>query len=284
MKRLAAVLKGLLLAGCGLAQGVGMACTLVAPGGWSLGAYDPGAGPAIAQPMQVRVVGGKGCLASLQVEWPGVAGELPLTGPGGMPLRVSLSTDAGGSAPVAAAPQDAAAVALDGGRESTVYLWARPYAAQWVSPGTYVASLRLRLVDGTGTVDEREVPVSVQVTAAVRAAFAGSAGKVARLDFGELAQGAQRSTQLDVQANTGHRITLESAHGGRLVNRRFVQSAVDYRLRVGGAVISPKASGAGISIPSAGVAHHRIEVEIGTVERVLAGDYADDLLITITAQ
>jgi len=271
----------LLLAG---AAGPALACTLMPPGRWALRAYDPSAITAVAQPLTVRVLGDKGCQASLQVQWQGVAGDLFLSGPGSESLRLLLTTDAAGTQPLPAAPQDAGSVSLDKGRDTTLYLWARPHTAQWLAPGIYEGSLRLRLVGADGTLDERELTVSTPVLAAVRAAFAGSNGKMARLDFGELSQGAQRSAQLDVQANTGHRITLDSTRSGRLVNRQFAQSAIPYSLRVDGVVLQPGAANMQISSPSAGLARHRIEVEIGPIERVLAGEYTDDLLITLTAQ
>jgi hypothetical protein len=269
-----------------LAAGPGsaLACALVVPGKWSLDGYDPAQASGRAESQAVRVQAGKGCQAWLRVEWPGVAGDLPLSGPGATSLRVTLSTDSAGASPLQPAPQDAAWFKLEAGREALFYLWARPLPGQWIEPGTYSAQLRLSLVGAGGTLAERELPVSINVKAAVRAGFAGSGGKLARLDFGELAQGLQRSVGLDVQANTGHRVTLESTQRGRLVNRRFSQSAISYRLRVAGVPVSAETSGAGLSIASAGQARHRIEVEIGPVEKVLAGDYEDDLLITITAQ
>lgn len=271
---------GWLLAG---AAGPAAACTLVLSPHWGLDSYNADASPA-ARPLAVRVLGNQGCQATLQAQWQGLAGNLSLPGPDGAALRVALTTDAAGTRPLPAAPQDVAALSIDRGRDTTLYLWARPQPAQWVAPGTYEAPLRLRVVGPQGTLDEREVTVSIPVSAAVRASFAGGAGQTARLDFGELAQGMLRSAQLDVQANTGHRITLESTQRGRLVNRRFTASSIAYSLRVDGVGVSPAAANAGISIPSAGLARHRIEVEIGPVERVLAGEYSDDLLITITAQ
>lgn len=261
-----------------------LACALVVPGHWSLDGYDPAQASGRAEPQAIRVQAGKGCQAWLRVEWQGMAGDLPLAGPGASNLRLALSTDSAGASPLQPAPQDAALFQLEAGREALFYLWARPLPGQWIEPGTYSALLRLSLVGAAGTLAEADLPVSINVKAAVRAGFAGSGGKLARLDFGELAQGLQRSVGLDVQANTGHRVTLESTQRGQLVNRRFSQSAISYRLRVAGVVVGAEASGAGITIPSAGQARHRIEVEIGPVEKVLAGDYEDDLLITITAQ
>lgn len=260
------------------------ACALVVPGSWLLAGYDPALAATRPESLAVKVQAGKGCQAWLRVEWQGVAGELPLNGPGTNNLRVALSTDSAGSSPLQPAPQDVSLIQLASGRETTVHLWARPLSGQWIEPGTYSGLLRMSLVGALGTLAERELAVSIPVTAAVRAGFAGSGGKVARLDFGELAQGLQRSVGLDVQANTGYRLTLESLQRGRLVNRRFSQSSITYRLRVAGMAVSAEASGAGITIPSGGLARHRLEVEIGPVEKVLAGDYEDELLITITAQ
>ncbi len=260
------------------------ACELLTPPTWALDGYDPASASAATRALPIRIQAPRGCLVSLQAEWQGVGGELMLYGAGIEPLRLMLSSDAAASVPVPAAPQDIGTYRVEPGRDARAYLWATVAAGQWVSPGNYSSPLRLRLVSASGTVSEREIAVTVHVRAAVRATFAGGAGKLARLDFGELQQGARRDAQLEVQANTGHRLTLESANRGKLVNRRFGQSTVPYRLRVAGVPVPPEASGAGIDIAAAGRARHRIDVEIGEVDRVLAGDYADDLLITITAQ
>jgi len=254
------------------------------PAAEPLGFYRPSTQGSMPRPLGVRVRAGTSvCSGTLQVQWAGVNGELMLQGPGGG-LRVALTLDAAGTAPLPAAPQDATAVLANPGSAQDVSLWARVLPDQWLAPGTYQAPLWLRVLDARGgTLDERDLSLWLVVEAEVRASFSGG-DRSARLDFGELAQGARRAALLDVRANTAHRMTLQSTQRGRLVNRRFPDSTVPYVLRVGGRLMPLAGGAAGLEQPVAGRSQHAIEAEIGPVERVLAGDYADDLLITIEAR
>lgn len=265
--------------------GRAMACHLQLPAAVPLGFYQPSTPTAMARPLgvSVRATGTVACSGTLQAQWAGVNGELMLQGPG-VDLRVALTLDAGGTALLPAAPQDAQAVQAATGQVQELSLWARALPGQWVAPGTYQAPLRLRVLDARGsTLDERELSLWLVVEAVVRASFSGG-DRSARLDFGELAQGARRGALLDVQANTAHRMTLQSTQRGRLVNKRYPDSTVPYVLRVSGRVMPLTSASAGLEQPVAGRSQHAIEAEIGPVERVLAGDYADDLLITIEAR
>jgi hypothetical protein len=104
-----------------------------------------------------------------------------------------------------------------------------------------------------------------------------------QFDFGELMQGARRRAVLDVLANTPYQLQLVSARGGKLVNQSFSASEVGYALRVDGVVMSAAAGNAALAVERAGSSRHPLEVEIGPVQKVLAGHYADELLITISA-
>lgn len=279
-------LRALLAAAAAAGAGLSPACDLQAPAAVPLGFYQASSPVSTARPLGIRLrAGGAGtCSGTLQAQWAGVNGELLLQGPGG-DLRVALTLDAAGTAALPAAPQDALAVQAAAGLAQDIPLWVRVLPGQWLAPGTYQAPLRLRVLDARGgTLDERELSLWLVVEAVVRAGFSGGADRSARLDFGELAQGARRAALLDVQANTAYRMTLQSTQRGRLVNRRYPDSSVPYVLRVGGRAMPLAAGAAGLEQPVAGRVQHAIEAEIGPVERVLAGDYADDLLITIEAR
>lgn len=282
----------LLFSGCmfgASTQATAKDCALDPPPQVSVGAYDPAAPFQNPVGWSLRASGDSGCVARLQVDLLDAAGSLLLQGPDGTGLRVVLSMDAAGTAPLAAAPQDFATLQLAAGQQTVLPLWILRAPGQWLSPGLYRATVRLTLLDSKGkTLDKRDVGLQANVSPTVRAQFgsldSASGSNSARLDFGELAQGAVRSASLSVQANTGHAITLESAQRGQLVNRRFAQARIGYELRLNGSPVALSAAVAGVRIASPGKARHQIDVQIGPVERVLAGEYADDLLITITAQ
>jgi hypothetical protein len=168
--------------------------------------------------------------------------------------------------------------------------WLRSDAKQWVAAGAYRQNLRLILSKPTGeTMDERDVTLSGSVRATARLAFgAGSAGSgaisLARLDFGELRQASMRSTSFEVLANTAHTLSLSSAGRGRLVNRLHPSSSIPWDLRINGQPIVLTSGQAVLALNVQGQALHRLEAQIGAIEKVLAGEYADDVLITITAQ
>lgn len=275
----------LIMVACMALWGAGAwACSFVSAPSWSLGNYGPSQDQSFAQPLSVRIAAGRGCAAELQVEWAGNSGEVPLQGPDAAPLRVAMSLDGAGVAPLGVAPVAAANVAIGAGQEFVITLWGRPYSNQWLAPGQYAANLRLRLVGAGGTLAQQDVRVSLNVDASVRAAYSGGAGKLARFDFGELMQGATRQATLDVQANVGYQLRVSSAYRGRLVNSRFKEAVVPYQIFVDGIGLPLGTGNGALDVATAGLQHHRIQAEIGAVERVLAGEYADALLITITAK
>lgn len=265
---------------------------LDAPAMVVLGHYDPSA----AQPnpvgwnLTVRAHNPKaGCRAHLQMEVPDSAGNLVLRGSDPAGLRLSLSRDAGGNLPMLVAPQEIGAFDLAPGEQAQFTFWAWRGAGQWVSPGLYRGTVRLVLLDDQGrTVDQRDVDFQTLLNAAVRAGFgkfnAQSGLNSSRLAFGELTQGAKRHATLAVQSNTAYTITLNSAQQGRLVNRTFASSSIAYLLRIDGVPLPLTQAEASLNVTRRGHQNHDIEVEIGPVQRVIAGEYADNLLITISAQ
>ena len=266
-------------------------CVIDSPASVSLPFYDPTAAPS-AVAWQIKLRGIRGCEAHLQIENLDAPGRLALLGgSSGEGLQTSLFTQASGGAPVEPAPSEVASFRLAGGQETTVLLWLRADATQWVGAGLYQCALGVRIVRASGeTLDYRETRIVSDVRATARARFgaissSGSgSSSVARLDFGELQQGAQRSATLEVLANTAHTLSLASTGRSRLVNRQNPSSGIGWSLRING---QPVALGSGQTVLpflEKGRIRYQFDAQIGAVERVLAGDYADDLLITITAQ
>lgn len=266
-------------------------CVIDSPAAVTLPFYDPTSAPA-ALAWQIKLRGIRGCEAHLQIENIDAPGRIALVGgSSGESLQTSLFTQASGGAPVPPTPSEIATFKLAAGQESTVLLWLRAESTQWVSAGLYQRALGVRIVRANGeTLDYRESRIVNDVRATARARFgavsdSGSGGSnVARLDFGELQQGAQRSATLEVLANTAHTLSLASTGRGRLVNRQNPSSSIDWSLRINGQPVALASGNTVLPFLARGRIRYQFDAQIGTVEKVLAGDYADDLLITITAQ
>ena len=266
-------------------------CVLDAPGLVLLSRYDPSA-PSSPESWSLTIRSRKpneGCQARLQIEAPDSAGQLLLQGKDLAGLRILLSRNASGSQPVSIAPQDLGAFELGPGEQTQLTLWALRGTGQWVEKGVYRNRVRVSLLDAQGkTEDQRDIDFQAQVHPSVQAQFGQTSGagdlNSTRMEFGELVQGARQQARLTVQSNSSYMITLHSSQRGRLVNRRFAQAQVPYLLRFDGRPLALGASDAELEVTRPGRQGHDIEVEIGMFERVLAGEYADTLLITITAQ
>lgn len=267
-------------------------CLLDAPAMLMLGRYDPGAAQALPVSWQLTVKPRHpkaGCRARLQAEATDQAGHLLLLGNDPAGLRVALAQDASGRQALAVAPQDLASFQLEPDQQTQLVLWAVRSPGQWIDPGLYRASLHLSLLDEQGrTLERREVDFQSIVPPLVQAQFgqvSSAAGiSLTRLDFGELRQGASRRATLSVQANTGYTITLGSANSGRLVHSSQSREQIGYQLRLDGRPVALNQSLAGLSAIRSGRQQHEIEVEIGPMQQVLAGEYRDSLLITISGQ
>lgn len=267
-------------------------CVLDAPAALMLGRYDPGAAQAVPVSWQLTVRPRHpktGCRARLQAEAADQAGNLLLLGDDPAGLRVGLAQDAAGRQAIPVAPQDMATFQLEPDQQAQLVLWAVRSPGQWISPGLYRGSLHLTLLDEQGrTLERREVDFKSLVPSVVQAQLAKSnlaAGlSVTRLDFGELRQGASRRTALTVRANTGYTLTLSSANNGRLVHSSLARERIGYQLRLDGRPVALDQSIPGLSAIRSGSQRHDIEVEIGTMQQVLAGEYRDSLLITISGQ
>jgi hypothetical protein len=266
-------------------------CVIDSPAMVALPSYDP-TSPAAAVAWQIKLRGVRGCQAHLQIENLDTPGRLNLAGgSSGERLQTSLLTQASGGSPVPPAPSEVGVFKLAAGQETTVLLWLRADAIQWVGAGLYQQVLGVRITRPNGaTLDYRETRIVNDVRATARARFgaisdSGSGGSsVARLDFGELQQGAQRGATLEVLANTAHTLSLASSGRGRLTNRQNPSSSIAWNLRINGQPVPLASGNAVLPFLARGRIRYQFDAQIGAIERVLAGDYADDLLITITAQ
>jgi hypothetical protein len=280
-----------LLAGACPSHAQAQDCVIDSPTTVALPFYDPTAATA-AVAWQIKLRGIRGCNARLQIENLDTPGRLALAGASsGERLQTSLLTQPNGGIPVPPAPSEVGTFKLAAGQETTLVLWLRADATQWIGAGLYQRTLGLRLTKASGeTLDYREALMVSSVKATARARFgaisdSGSGGSsVARLDFGELQQGAQRSATLEVLANTAHTLSLTSTGRGRLVNRQNSSSSMAWSLRINGQPVAMASGNTVLPFEARGRIRYQFDAQIGAIERVLAGDYADDLLITITAQ
>ena len=284
------LVRGLAMAvmGCGI-QSAPAQCILDVPNQVQLGSYDPGAMAQNPVGWSLRVSTPTTCVARIQVEALDDVGRLSLQGPDAAGFQVLLTQDARGSTPINSAPQDLGAVHITAGQQLTVSLWALRPSGQWLVPGQYRGRVRLSLLDTAGGVlIRRDLVCLLEVSPSVQLHWdnfaSGSGSRSARLDFGELVKGAVRSASLVVQANTPHTIALESVQGGQLINSKFPQSGLGYTLRLNGRPMSLSSNASDVRAANPGKVRHDLEVQIGPIERVLAGEYVDSLLVTISAQ
>ena len=264
-------------------------CVLDIPNQVQLGSYDPGA--LLQNPIgwRFRVSTQTGCAGRIQLDALDATGRLLLQGPDTAGFTVLMAQDASGSTPVNAAPLDAAAVQIAAGQQVTVSMWAVRPAGQWRVPGPYRGAVRVSLLDKAGLVLTRRdlaflTAVSPTVQLHWEGVASGSGSPTARLDFGELVQGATRSASLVVQANSSHTIALESTQRGQLVNAKFPLAGLSYSLRLNGRALALGPNASDVRMATPGKVRHEIEVRIGPIERVLAGEYLDSLLVTVAAQ
>lgn len=177
--------------------------------------------------------------------------------------------------------------------EFTVVLPAR----QVLYPGRYSDRIRVTLYEGTmknyTEIESRTISVSAQVEQSADVALLDpgapfDAGAITRsLDFGELESGERLACDLRVRGNTPFRVTMESRQGGVLRNTGpGVDSTVPYSLRVNGRDIAlPQNQPALVAwrfwFTGPDGASYPVEVTIGSTDNAAAGNYEDELTITL---
>lgn len=263
-------------------------CQLDAPSQVKLPSYDPSTSYRSQYAFIFRVRAVTNCSVRLQIGRLDAVGEIKLVGVDIGGLRIGLSQDAAATIALQAFPNDLASWNLAAGQVVTYTIWMSPLTQQWALAGNYQTPLNLRLINAAGaTLDEREIAIVAKAEAVSNVTFAGSGGRVARLDFGEISAGAKRTAVLNIRANTPYRIALTSQNNGYLQNVRLKDMAdtkIAYTVRLSGQPLPLGAGTASVTVQNYGQTRHQFEVELGGVYRLLAGEYADDLLITVTAQ
>ncbi|WP_156460710.1 hypothetical protein [Sphingomonas sp. Leaf339] len=211
-------------------------------------------------------------------------------------VRVTFSSRAGSAAVATTATPGIWRITMAGNERMTVPLEALVTQDAVPEAGDHALDLMLEVRDiGAPATNTAPAPVRVQLFAVPRAQMniAGAAGTfgegstVSHIDFGILASDATRSVFLQVRANTTARLTIDSAHRGRLLlkDKPDGDEGFSYQARLRGEeidltrhweqVIEAPRSVAGTSMP--------LELRLGTIGPHVAGDYEDVLTLEISA-
>jgi len=287
---------------------IAWACALAmtVPGSVSvadIGGYDPlGPGRGLtAVPIQVVSTSGTCQFFITASETSVGSGTRQLEGPGGS-LRYQLYTTAipdtvWREIPIATPSETLRNIVNSQNQFQTVNFWTYIPSGQFLGAGTYSESLRVSLYEGSPEsahprlVSSAIVNFNARVLATVRARIDGGGGlsplqgSRTMLDFGELSAGSSRNFDLVVEANAGYRITLQSMNGGVMRNERErLAIPVQYTLTIDGAAVQLGAVAELHATGSGGAQRHRGTVTLGLVEKLLAGTYRDEILVTISAR
>jgi len=284
------------------------ACTLAmtVPGSVSvadIGGYDPLATDRGLTAVPIQIVSTSGaCQSFITASETSIgSGMRQLQGPGGS-LRYQLYTAATPGTvwreiPTATPSETLRSVVNAPNQFQTVNFWTYLPPGQLSGAGIYSESVRVSLYEGSPEsarprlVSSSIVNFNARVLATVRAKIdAGSGlsplqGSRTMLDFGEISAGSTRNFDLVVEANAGYRITLQSLNGGTMKNERErLATPVQYTLTVDGAAVPLGATAELQATSSGGIQRHRGTVTLGLVEKLIAGTYRDEILLTISAR
>jgi len=266
------------------------------------GGYDPFESNPRAQTFQIRVENADddNCKFFVTISEDGGDGRR-MSGPGGE-LGYEFYTSATLKTPVGDIPGTKNAEVLDGDlkKNDTVAIveyYALVAPGQTVAAGRYSEQRRFSLYrwpPANATLeDERSVTVSANVRSAIAVTFDDGgrsvdlSGMRRTLDFGQLRSGERRSFNLEVASNTPYELMLESENRGMLKHATAdIYNVVPYSLTLGG---QPLGLSGPVILPftsdgRSDVVRHRFAVTIGTIDRAVAGRYADNVTITVSAR
>ncbi|GAB4523668.1 MAG: hypothetical protein Tsb0010_07730 [Parvularculaceae bacterium] len=155
-------------------------------------------------------------------------------------------------------------------------------------------SITLYRLDGKSLrrADSADIQIRLSVEPAIEATVISDAGAgplasgTHLLRLGDLTRGARRDFQLAIRANTEYRLRLESEHRGALRHKSLgARAEIPYALAIDGA---PAPLGRPFELESRRIRFDRIRktltVTAGPAESALAGEYSDNLKITIIAR
>ena len=233
---------GVLALAFGLAVSEARACTLqppaVSPGAVTFvyNAFDPAAAVNTvdvtltnsgATPCNIRLAAESFASTDFRMTGPATL-AYEMLAPGGTPLQSSSSA------------LDGIARTVPASGTITVTLTLRIAAGQIVGPGFYQDTVELRLFDaGTlGLLQSRALIVSAIVTPQAQVAVVGT-GPGDVVDFGDLAEGVERSVQVYLRGNTNLTVTFVSANRATLRHQALPGSRpIPYATTFGGVALN----------------------------------------------
>jgi spore coat protein U-like protein len=184
-------------------------------------------------------------------------------------------------------------VNLAGDGTATVPLQIRIQPGQIVRHGPYNDQLELDLFTGPGTPADQNVQLPSQVRVPARAQINvagadspfGTGPAVRTINFGDLAEGAERRVFIQLRSNTRATITATSERRGFLVNEELGPDArVPYTVTIDGALMNLAAGPAQLRrrppLTLDGVNYEMVG-RIGAVGERFAGTYRDTITLTV---
>lgn len=154
-------------------------------------------------------------------------------------------------------------------RRVNVQLTARTYAGR--DPANAVQSERIRERVGL------EVPAYARVLVQSDAGEQPLGASASFVSLGDLISGGRGRATLQLQGNVPVTVGMQPRRG-RLVHREFPEYTVPYRLSVAGRIVS----GGSAYVRMKPGESTQLRIEVGEVENVVAGDYQDVLLLTVS--
>jgi len=264
------------------------------------GTYDAFAGAVPPQAVRFTVKNrGPHCQFAIGVNQ-GATGGRRMAGPGIGTLRYDILGASNRTVLDAPAPAADGLVVGHTRTDQSQEVYATIPASQTVSAGAYSDQLTFNiyeLVDGqpgrlhdTQTVAVRaSVGSSIRSTLIVGGVQGSLAGRVATLDFGELRTGQSLPFELQIDGNTPYQVTLASENLGRLAGTDTVnrESRIAYTVTMDGRgatlaspltmpVVAPSDYGRSSNA-------HAFQVQIGDISQAIAGRYADNITVTVSA-
>lgn len=146
-----------------------------------------------------------------------------------------------------------------------------------------------RLHDSVSVAVRTEVGSAMQASLIVGGVRGLLAGRIATLDFGEMETGKTLPFELEIDGNSPYRVTLASENGGVMAGTEVGNrdSRVGYTVSMDGREVTLAGPlTMGLAAPSSSgrsSTQHAFQIRLGDVSRALAGRYADNLTVTVTA-
>lgn len=198
--------------------------------------------------------------------------------------------------------EQAQAVTVNAGETVDFDFYFDPDAARILSPGTYEGTVTVRFYSswtppwsGSDAIftleEEKDLIISATVKESVYLTLTGDVKGSNKLDFGTFADGATQNVFFTVRSNKNYDIKLSSFNGGYIRNTRNPSSTasvdnVAYTAKIDGSANlvangSGSLTGQSASTDTGGTAH-TMRITLGAPADKHAGDYEDELTITVT--